>query len=218
MQASLPDLQCGAAQRCRSGLGASTSYRVDAYPLPRSHRGLAGESARHQRELGCSPHADASRTRARCCPRLSLPLAGSFDPHSRHRRLVACRADKDKDKEPKKPGADFSAYWSLKVRNFFSARRNYLEEADVTQRQRPKVLDWFDEEIGRRKAELAKQEAEIAKTAEDPDVQYERLEREATERTRKIMAPLEVKLLGEELPQSPPTEEQLIRGRVRRAL
>jgi hypothetical protein len=37
---------------------------------------------------------------------------------------------KDLDPESERNKADFSAYWSMKVRQFFSARRQYLEGAD----------------------------------------------------------------------------------------
>ncbi len=46
--------------------------------------------------------------------------------------------------------ADFSAYWSLKVRNFFSARRQYLEGAEQQKvERRPEILDRLDAEIAK---------------------------------------------------------------------
>uniref|UniRef100_A0A7R9Z7Q8 Uncharacterized protein n=1 Tax=Chlamydomonas euryale TaxID=1486919 RepID=A0A7R9Z7Q8_9CHLO len=52
-------------------------------------------------------------------------------PHLRPRRQVAARNKKDDGGKGSEQGkADFSAYWSLKIKEAFDKRRKYLEEID----------------------------------------------------------------------------------------
>lgn len=75
----------------------------------------------------------------RClCPPRSSRLTSSS------RCLPICTA---KDGGPTDPGkADFSAYWSLKFREFFSKRREYLQQA-AKRKEPPEVLKQLDAQI-----------------------------------------------------------------------
>eukprot|EP00877_Chromochloris_zofingiensis_P001039 jgi/Chrzof1/10936/Cz05g17240.t1 len=74
--------------------------------------------------------------------------------HSRRRLwIVAAKGDDTTDDKVDPKKADFSAYWSLKFREFFSKRRQYLELA--TKRQGPPpVLQKLDTRIEQQQEQL----------------------------------------------------------------
>jgi hypothetical protein len=69
-----------------------------------------------------------------------------------HPRLLPAAASSGEDPPPSKEDrdkqgkADFSAYWSLKFREFFSKRRQYLELTRKRQ-EPPEIFKKIDEQI-----------------------------------------------------------------------
>lgn len=63
-------------------------------------------------------------------------------------RVAAAKDDPPPSKEdrPTQGKADFSAYWSLKFREFFSKRRQYLELTRKRQ-EPPEIFKKLDEQI-----------------------------------------------------------------------
>jgi hypothetical protein len=63
-------------------------------------------------------------------------------------RVAAANEDKpsNKDDRANPNKADFSAYWSLKFREFFSKRRQYLELTRKRQ-EPPEIFQKIDEQI-----------------------------------------------------------------------
>lgn len=79
---------------------------------------------------------------------LRRPSRCSKHTSRQHLRVAAADGDpppskEDRDKQGK---ADFSAYWSLKFREFFSKRRQYLELARKRQ-EPPEIFKKIDEQI-----------------------------------------------------------------------
>lgn len=77
-----------------------------------------------------------------------LPLRSRRQQHPRVVAAASSGADpppskEDRDKQGK---ADFSAYWSLKFRQFFSKRRQYLELTRKRQ-EPPEIFQKIDEQI-----------------------------------------------------------------------
>lgn len=109
------------------------------------------------------------------CPILSNHQVTKHNPRS-FRTICKAKGDDKKGKgAPKGPGdgkdaarkADFSAYWSLKVREWFSSRRGYLDGAEATPVDLNKPPEWLaklEEAAKEARAEL--DEAIEAKHAE----------------------------------------------------
>lgn len=93
-------------------------------------------------------------------PRLALPQPRPQQQHlplrsrrqQQQTRVVVAAASSGEDPPPSKEDrdkqgkADFSAYWSLKFRQFFSKRRQYLELTRKRQ-EPPEIFQKIDEQI-----------------------------------------------------------------------
>jgi hypothetical protein len=126
-------------------------------------------------------------------------------PAQRSTLLRPCQAGKKGGNVPPPDGkskADFSAYWSQRVRDFFSDRRQYLEGGRTEQDTRPKWLEKLDARVIDAKARLAQLEAEDASAATAAALQAspDQLEYEAEEKAMRLTAPFEQRLLGKTIP------------------
>lgn len=86
--------------------------------------------------------------------------------------------------------ADFSAYWSAKVRSLFSARRAYLESAEEGKGKEPESLRRLNEAIEQQREQVAQQreaqrQASLAQAATDLEA-----DQQADARARALLAPL----------------------------
>jgi hypothetical protein len=126
------------------------------------------------------------------------------------------KEDKGGDSGDASKKADFSAYWSMRVREFFSSRRNYLEGgAQQTEPEKPRLLQWMDDQVD------AWREVEAQRKASGPpeDAVAEALERAADAEAVRMTRPLEQALLGKELPSDLRTDPVSVeKRRVRRAV
>lgn len=135
-------------------------------------------------------------------------LGPILHPHHQHPApsSVVCSAKKGKgsgdkgDEKADAKKADFSAYWSLKVRQWFSARKDYLEGSEEQRGKRPEILKKLDEAIVEKQQEMdrlndAERQVRMAQAARD--VQADKL---AGDDARKMLAPLEKALFKDGLP------------------
>lgn len=161
----------------------------------------------------------------RHCRNPSSICTPSLQPYARHHRrtVILCQAKGGKDSKGKAPGgpedskdaarkADFSAYWSLKVRQWFSARRDYLEGAESQRDKQPEVLKKLGEAIEDQSAAVRDMEnTRHKKRMEQAASDMERA-RQADEAASKLLQPLEKVLVPGGIPQQsqqPPIEQAL---------
>mmetsp|Transcript_16526 Transcript_16526/g.35749 ORF Transcript_16526/g.35749 Transcript_16526/m.35749 type:complete len:326 (+) Transcript_16526:103-1080(+) len=95
----------------------------------------------------------------------------------------------DDKADPRK--ADFSAYWSLKIRELFSSRRKYLEEVSKKNMPEPEFLKKMQKQIDVEQAEVDKLGEEQQLLQRIKYLNDQDLEKEAIEEARKIAKPLE---------------------------
>lgn len=94
---------------------------------------IAQQQPQQQQHLGLRPLPLRSRLQQQHLRLLAAASSGEDPPPSKE----------DRDKQGK---ADFSAYWSLKFREFFSKRRQYLELTRKRQ-EPPEIFTKIDEQI-----------------------------------------------------------------------
>lgn len=159
--------------------------------LPQPHTAFRVKGALPARTLPQAPWLAPRPT-----PRLTLRLKAKPDDS---------KAGAGGDKERGNPGqadsgqgkADFSAYWSMRVREFFSARRQYLEGAKRKEIVEPDALI----ELGQRVEEMERQREKQRAAAREEQalVDQEALQEAAAEATR-MLRPLEERLFGGRAP------------------
>ncbi|GFH23325.1 uncharacterized protein HaLaN_20924, partial [Haematococcus lacustris] len=92
--------------------------------------------------------------RAHTSPLPPTPCSVHVGRATRSTHRLVCRSHDDGKKSPKANKADFSAYWSFQVQQWFSSRRQYLE-GDPSQKGKETAFDKkLDEQIEKSEAEL----------------------------------------------------------------
>ncbi|GFH29227.1 uncharacterized protein HaLaN_27860 [Haematococcus lacustris] len=92
--------------------------------------------------------------RAHTSPLPPTPCSVHVGRPTRSTHRLVCRSHDDGKKSPKANKADFSAYWSFQVQQWFSSRRQYLE-GDPSQKGKETAFDKkLDEQIEKSEAEL----------------------------------------------------------------
>ncbi|PNH04801.1 hypothetical protein TSOC_008943 [Tetrabaena socialis] len=112
-----------------------------------------------------------------CSPSTSGRPAGMGPGLGSRRRAVLARSGKDsKDDKLKREEdkADFSAKWALRIKNFFSSRQKYLEEADkggedTGQKAFQAEMAQKDEELRKMREEIMERRLEVIREESDPN-------------------------------------------------
>lgn len=121
----------------------------------------------------------------RCLPLQTLThsLSASLQRCRQHSRQPHLRIAAAKDQQPSKDDrdsqgkADFSAYWSLKFREFFSKRRQYLDLARKRQ-EPPEIIQKLDAQIQQQEDKLeqermARRRLRVEQMSKDPALQQQ---------------------------------------------
>ncbi|EFJ51594.1 hypothetical protein VOLCADRAFT_120477 [Volvox carteri f. nagariensis] len=161
-----------------------------------------------QAALGC--HAPAGQIPASARWRTYTPPCAPSSSGRLHSRLIA-RAGKDgKDDKSKRTEekADFSALWALRIKNFFSSRRKYLQQAeqpteDVEEkaaeaamaREEAKLRKMREEVMELREAELRQEErpGDLRESLVASDIARARLDLQSSPVTKATLAVVRVR-------------------------